>query len=177
VWRVARVEAESQPFVVEPPLEASVVELDEPASVGVVVVVEPASVVVVAAGQAAPPSGAELYVDVTWTETATFELQGMHWYTLKGPSATQTPLVGQVVPASFTGYAQDRPPFGSQSDELEHAPPCGTVPAVLVSSVELLSEEQAPIATARKAVTSKVFIAAEPTHPGQRCRHAIDTDV
>jgi hypothetical protein len=33
------------------------------------------------------------------------------------------------------------------------------------------------MATARRAVTSKVFIAAEPTHLAQRCRHAIDTDI
>jgi hypothetical protein len=67
--------------------------------------------------------------------------------------------------------------MGSQSVLCEHTPPCGTVPAELVTRALEESEEQAPTAIANATVTSKVFIAAEPTQQGQRCRHAIDTDV
>jgi hypothetical protein len=68
----------------------------------------------------------------------------------------------------------------SQSADDLHAPPWGVVPRAFVTSEELSFEEQAAIRdtqAASMAVTSEVFIAAEPTQLGQRCRHAIDTDV
>src|ERR1700722_1127714 len=109
--------------------------------------------------------------------------------TESGPTPMQPPAdahdEGPVVvlsPASegASEKAQIRPV--SQSAELVHAVPCW-FPGPGVTSAELLSDEQAPRATAAKAtnaeraVTSEVFIAAEPTHLAQRCRHAIDTDI
>jgi len=106
--------------------------------------------------------------------------------TERGPMPMQTPadahdegpLVGPT-PASAGAIAKAQIRFVSQSAELVHAVPCA-FPGTGVTGEELLSDEQAPTATAataRKAVTSKVFIAAEPTHLAQRCRHAIDTDI
>ncbi len=109
--------------------------------------------------------------------------------TENGPVPMQTPVdphdEGPVVgetPASDAESAKAQMRFVSQSAELVHAVPC-ELPASGVTSEELLSDEQAPSATgasatnAERAVTSKVFIAAEPTQLGYRCRHAIDTDV